>query len=333
MDPLLITTIAISFLATLIILPMWISRAKSEGMVGKDMQKLNKPEVAEGGGITVLFGIAIGILFYIAVRTFYFNQTNGEITRLFAILCSILIASMVGVIDDLMGWKKGLSKRLRIFIVLFAAIPLMVINAGVSSMSIPFIGSIDFGIWYALILIPLGVIGATTTYNFLAGFNGLEAGQGIIILSALTYVTYITGNAWLSIVSLAMVASLCAFWIFNKYPSKIFPGDVLTYSVGVMIAAIAILGNIEKIAVFFFIPYIIEFFLKLRGKLEIESFGTLKPDGSLEAPHKKVYGLTHVAMKFLKKIKPSGKVYEQEVVLLIHLFQIAVIVAGILIFL
>lgn len=330
MEPLILLTIFLSFFATFLILPYWIRRARTEKMVGKDMHKLDKREVAEGGGVCVLFGVSIGILLYIAIKTFYFGD-NSEIVPIFAMLCVILIGSIVGIIDDLLEWKKGLSKKIRIFVVFFAAVPLMVINAGVSSIAIPFLGTVNFGIWYALLLIPLGVIGVTTTFNFLAGYNGLEASQGIILLSSLAYVTYITGNAWLSVVALCMVAALFGFYIFNKYPAKIFPGDVLTYSVGALIASIAILGNIERIAVFFFIPYIIEVILKSRGRLNKESFGKIQPDGSLEKPYDKIYGLEHLAIVLLGKIKK--KVYEKDVVHLINLFQIIVIILGILIFL
>ena len=336
MDPLLTLTIIISFLVTFFVLPKWIARAKTEKMVGRDMHKLDKREVAEGGGISVLMGLSTGILFYIAVKTFFFNggHANGETTQIFAILAVILIAAIVGIMDDLLGWKKGLSKRLRIAIIFFAAIPLMVINAGTSSMVVPFFGTIDFGIFYALLLIPLGVIGATTTFNFLAGYNGLEAGQGMIILSGLAYVTYITGDRWLGLIALCAVASLFAFWLYNKYPAKIFPGDALTYSIGALIAAIAIMGNIEKIALFFFIPYIFEVVLKARGKLVKESFAKLNEhDGSLEKPYPKIYGLEHLAIVVLKKIKPSKKAYEREVVALINLVQLAIVVTGIAIFL
>ena len=127
-----------------------------------------------------------------------------------------------------------------------------------------------------------------------------------------------------------MVASLIAFYIFNKYPAKVFPGDILTYSIGALIASIAILGDIEKIAVFFFIPYIIETGLKLRGKLVKESFAKVNKDGSLEMPYKKIYGLEHLAILILKKTKPSKKVYEKDVVYLINGFQILIIILGFL---
>jgi len=328
MEPLILFSIFASFFCTYLILPFWIKKAKQIGLVWPDMNKFKRPKnVAGSGGIIILFGTSIGILLYMAINTFIFKNAFEILTPIFALLSVLFLSSLVGLIDDLFGWQKGgLSARSRIILVFFAAIPLMVINAGSSNVILPFIGLIELGILYPLIFVPLGVIGATTTYNCLAGYNGLEAGQGIIILSALAVVTYLTGNSWLSVVALCMVSSLIGFYIFNKNPAHVFPGDVLTYSVGAMIAGIAILGNIEKIAILFFIPYIIEFFLKVvRGKFKKYSFGKVNKDGSLEVPYKKIYGLEHLAIKILKKIKPSKKVYENDVVYLIHAFQIAII--------
>jgi UDP-N-acetylglucosamine--dolichyl-phosphate N-acetylglucosaminephosphotransferase len=214
--------------------------------------------------------------------------------------------------------------------VLFAAVPLMVINAGKHTMSIPFLGVVDFGLLYPLLLIPIGIVGATTTFNFLAGFNGLEAGQGVIILSALSLVAYLTGSSWLSLILLIMVVALLAFLIYNFYPAKVFPGDTLTYSIGGLIAISAILGNFEKIAVFFFIPYILEVILKSRGKLVKQSFGKINKDGSLDLLYPKIYGITHLAIFSLKKlgIKPT----EKKVVYFIWAFQILIVILGLIIF-
>jgi len=317
-------TIFISFFCTFFLIPFWIKRAEAEGLVGKDMHKQEKSKIAEAGGISVMFGFSVGILLYIAINTFYF-ENNLYLTPLFAILCVLFLSMILGAVDDLLGWKKGLGKKVRIAMLIFVAIPLMAINAGESEML-----GIEFGLLFPLILIPIGILGTTTTFNFLAGYNGLEAGQGILIISALAVVTFLNGNAWLSVVALCMVAALISFYIFNKYPAKIFPGDTLTYPVGALIGVMAILGNIEKIAIFFFIPYILEFFLKLRGGLKKESFAKLEKDGTLKMPYEKIYGLEHLAIKILKKTK--GRVYETDVVLCINGFQLLVITIGFLLF-
>lgn len=334
-ESMLLTTIFISFFCTFLIMPFWIKKAKQIGLVWEDMNKPGQlKNVAGSGGFVVVFGFILGVLLYIAIKTFYFQNDGITNSYLFALISVILLSSIVGIVDDLFGWQEGgLSIRSRLFMVLFAAIPLMVINAGESIINLPLFGSVNLGIIYPLILIPIGILGATTTFNFLAGYNGLEASQGMIILGALAYVTYVTGNSWLSIVALCMVASLFAFYIFNRCPAKVFPGDVMTYSVGALIAGIAILGNIEKIAIIFFLPYILETILKLRGKLKKQSFGKPNSDGSLEMPYDKIYGLEHLAIFLLKRIKKNKKVYENEVVYLINGFQILIIITGILLFL
>ena len=323
----MIIPLLISFFITLFLIPIWIKKAKQIGLIWEDMNKPEHPKnVAGSGGIIVLMAFIIGVLSYIAIITFYFQADN--IVKIFALLTTVIIASMIGFIDDLFGWVHGgLSAKFRIFLLIFAAIPLVVINAGESSMM-----GIQLGLLYPLFFVPLGIVGASTTFNILAGYNGLEAGQGIIFLGALSFVTWRIGESWLSLISLIMILGLISFYIFNKFPAKVFPGDVMTYSIGALIAVIAILGNVEKIAVFFFIPYILETVLKLRGKLKKASFGKTNKDGSLEMPYDKIYGLEHLAIFILKKIKRNGKVYERDVVYLINGFQIAIILLGIVLF-
>ena len=125
-----------------------------------------------------------------------------------------------------------------------------------------------------------------------------------------------------------MVGSLIAFYFYNHFPAKVFPGDSLTLTIGALIAGMAILGNFEKIAVIVFIPYIIEMVLKIRGKLKKESFGKPNLDGSLEMPYKKIYGLTHLGIFILKKFK--NKVYEKDVVYFIMGIQMIFILIGFL---
>jgi len=331
MEILLLMPVLISFILVLIILPKWIKKIRQVGILWEDMNKYNHPKnVASSGGIVVVIAFLIGVLCYIAIRTFVFND-GGMSLNIFSLLTVILILSIVGLTDDLLGWKHGgLSVRFRIFLSLIASIPLVVINAGTHIISLPLIGETNLGLIYPLALIPLGIAGATATYNFLAGFNGLEAGQGIIILSFLSFVAYLTDSAWLSIIGLCMVFSLLGFYLYNKVPARVFPGDVMTYAIGALIAGMAILGNFEKIAVFIFIPYILETGLKLRGKLKKHSFAIPQEDQSLEMPYGKIYGLTHLSLFLLKKFKKQ--VYEKDVVRSIFIFQIIICLIALIIF-
>jgi UDP-N-acetylglucosamine--dolichyl-phosphate N-acetylglucosaminephosphotransferase len=331
MEILLFMPLFISFIIAVYAIPKWIKKCREVGFLWADMNKVTKiKRVAASGGIIVVISFLLGVLSFVAIRTFIFKQID-ETTQIFALLTVILILSLVGFVDDVLGWTyRGLSIKFRLFLAFVAAIPLVVINAGSKIIALPFVGTMDLGIYYPLIFIPIGIAGATTTYNFLAGFNGLESGQGIIILSFLSLIAYLTGSLWISIIGLCMVAGLIVFYIYNKYPAKIFPGDVLTYSIGSLIAGMAILGNFEKIAVFVFIPYILETMLKLRGRLIKHSFAKVNEDRSLEIPYGKIYGLTHLSLFILKKYK--RKVYEKEVVRLIFIFQILICILAFIIF-
>jgi UDP-N-acetylglucosamine--dolichyl-phosphate N-acetylglucosaminephosphotransferase len=328
MEYLLLISILVSFILTAMVLPSWIKKCKNIGFVWEDMNKFGHPKnVAASGGIVVVMAFVLSVLFYVAMKTFVFGGSNFAL-EIFSLLSVILILGIMGLTDDLLGWHNhGLSMRLRLILAFVSSIPLVVINAGNHAMSIPFLGMVNFGIIYPLVLIPLGIAGVSTTYNFLAGFNGLESGQGILILSFLSFVAYATGSFWLSIIGLCMVGSLLVFYYYNKFPAKVFPGNALTYSIGALIATMAILGNFEKIAFVVFIPYIIEVFLKSRGGLKKHSFGKPNKDGSLNMPYNKIYGLEHLAIFILNKF---GKATEKKVTYLIFAFQIIFILLAFL---
>jgi UDP-N-acetylglucosamine--dolichyl-phosphate N-acetylglucosaminephosphotransferase len=332
MNPLLFLGLFVSLIATILVLPYWIKKCKITGLLWEDMNKYNHPKnVAGSGGIIVVFSFILGLLTYIAVQTFFFNEASTIRLQIFSLLSVILIVALVGLVDDLLGWKHGgLSSRFRVFLALMASIPLIVINVGHHTMSFPFIGPINLGWIYPIILVPLAIAATTTTYNFLAGFNGLEAGQGIIILSFLSFIAYITGSPWLAIVGLTMVASLIIFYTYNRCPARVFPGDILTYSIGALIGIMAILGNFEKVALFVFIPYILETFLKVRGKLKKYSFGIPDKKNNLTMPYNRIYGLTHLAIFILSKFKKQ--IRERDVVYFIFLFQIIICLISLLIF-
>jgi UDP-N-acetylglucosamine--dolichyl-phosphate N-acetylglucosaminephosphotransferase len=149
-----------------------------------------------------------------------------------------------------------------------------------------------------------------------AGYNGLEAGMGVIILSTLSYVAFIGGKPDAMILALCMDGALLAFLYFNWYPAKVFPGDTMTYSVGVLAASVAILGDMEKIAVILFVPYAVDFFLQLRCGFHFEAFAKVNEDGGLDLPGHGLYHLTHLALAVLKRVK--RKVYERDIVLFLY---------------
>ncbi len=162
--------ILLGFLLTIIFLPKWIRKCKQSGLLWEDMNKYSHPKnIAASGGIIVVMSFLIGVLSYIALGTFITSIPNTNVIDILALLCVILILALIGLVDDFLGWKHGgLSWRFRVFLAFVASIPLVVINAGEQVISLPFFGIVHLGLIYPLVLIPLGIAGATTTYNFLA---------------------------------------------------------------------------------------------------------------------------------------------------------------------
>jgi len=315
-------TIFLSFLITYFLTKIWIKTAKQYGLVGKDMNKHEKPEIPEAGGVAVVIGFCFALLSYIFIQTFYFGNGNN-IVFVFSLITAVLLTGFIGFIDDILGWKVGIKQKHKFLLTIPMTIPIIVVNAGQSIMNVPFLGTIDFGILYPLLIVPIGIVGATNGFNLLAGFNGLETGMGIIILSTLGYVVWVREIYWLFFIILMCIASLLGFFIFNKYPSKIFPGDTLTYTLGATIAIVAIFGNMEKIALILFFPYILELVLKLRSGLRAECFGIPDENNLLIPPSQNSYSLAHIIMKYLPKIFHRN-LKETEVVLFLYAFEILI---------
>ncbi len=330
---LLLVTIAISFLSTYIFAPYFIRFLRKAGIVGRDVNKLDKPEVAEMGAPVVVLGFLAGIFFYTWVNVFVFKETQHLISILSAI-STILIITIIGMFDDLsvlfkersVGKLKshkrvGLKQWQKPLLTLPAAIPLMAIMAGSSTMIFPIIGQINIGIFYPLLIVPLAVVGASNGVNLLGGINGLEASLGSMILVAMGIFSYINGSIAASFLAFSFAAALLAFLRFNWYPAKIFPGDSLLYAIGAVIATVAIIGNIERFALYVFGIFFIELLLKLRSRFKAENFGVVKSDGTLEAPYNKIYSLTHFAMKL-------GKFKEWQITLILAGIELVFIIVS-----
>jgi UDP-N-acetylglucosamine--dolichyl-phosphate N-acetylglucosaminephosphotransferase len=146
--------------------------------------------------------------------------------------------------------------------------------------------------------VPLAVVFASNAYNMLVGINGLETGMGVVAFGFLAIYAALNMRPEAAILASAAFSACLAFLVYNWYPARILPGDSLTYLLGAIFVAVAVVGNIEKFAALCFLPWILEFLLKARSRFRARSLGTLQKDGTLKAPYKKIYSLTHLMMRF-----------------------------------
>lgn len=328
MDMLLIICLFISFAFTFVLVGWWIGRAEKAGLMGIDMHKISRKRVAEIGGLPVFFGFVFGAMLYTGYRTFINGFTDFNV-EILGVLATVSLVCIIGIVDDILGWKLGLRQYQKPILCLFAALPMVMTQIGNSRVVLPFAGELELGILYFVVVVPFAISGAANAFNMLAGYNGLEAGMGAIILSTLGFVAWQSeGLGKVAMLAGIMAACLLAFLFFNWYPSRVFPGDTLTYTVGSLIAAVSILGNTEKLALFLFVPYFIEFLLKARGRWKKESFSRIDRNGFLILPYKKVYGLGHLVVKIKNGL--NSRVREKDVVvslLGLELFLAVIVIA------
>jgi len=249
----------VSFMATFLSVPWLIPKLKKAGLTGRDVNKPDKPEIPEMGGFAIVSGLSAGILLAIYMYTFYdVFDGNFQIKLVLASFCTVLIMAFVGVFDDLFDMHQFVKAVLP----LFAALPLVAVKAGITTMTFPFIGPVHLGILYTLLLIPIGVTGASNVANMLAGFNGLEAGMGSAACLSLAVIALALGKSEAAVMLVAMLGALLAFLYYNRHPSKVLIGDVGTLSIGAVIASAVIIGNYETAGIIVIIPYAIDFFIK-----------------------------------------------------------------------
>ena len=327
----------LSFGLTLFLTRRWIKSAKAAKLVGKDMNKPDYPSIPRSGGLVVAIVICFSLLIYIFLKTFSLvGSPSLHVVEAFAISATVLLAGFIGFIDDVLGWKEGLTQLQKVLLTIPIALPLTVMNVDQSVILLPFLGNVDLGLLYPLLVVPLGIIGSTNGFNLLAGYNGLETSMGMVIFAVFGFTGIIVGKLWITLIAFIVYACLLAFLAFNWYPAKVFPGNSFTYAIGALIATLAILGNMERIALWLFIPYFLEILLYLRARVidkmgDVQAFAKPNEDGSLEMPYKHIYDTTHLAIWFLKRVK--GKVYERDVVLFLIAVQVLIAISGVILLL
>jgi UDP-N-acetylglucosamine--dolichyl-phosphate N-acetylglucosaminephosphotransferase len=295
----------ITFSASLIFTDQLIKYCNTHKYLGKDKHKEGEPLVPLFGGIAVLFAIIIGMSFFI----FFFQPPNTNEFLIATI--AMTFVTLVGVLDDFSKQTNGLSQWLKPLLAGVGSITLLMTTLS-PVRHIPFFGAVVLP--YSLILLYVYIIftGASNMVNMLAGFNGLEAGMGLVYTTLFALYAGQSGNMFIFYLSIIVLAALFGFFYFNKYPSLIFPGDALTYLLGAYIGIVATLGGMEREAFFVSIPFFIEFILKLRSRFQAQSFcniekGRLRHEGP-------IYSLTHVVAKL--------KLSEQHSVVLLILFEL-----------
>jgi UDP-N-acetylglucosamine--dolichyl-phosphate N-acetylglucosaminephosphotransferase len=214
-----------------------------------DQHKVGKPLVPWGlGVIYVLFAtVYIFLVYFLGVN----KAANGVSAPLTLAVC-ILFGGFMGMLDDWIDLKW----RYKAFMPLIAALPLMYFAIANpltvrTSISMPFLGMVQFGSLYYFIIIPLIVMIVTNTINQLGGLNGLETICPAIILIGLTALSSQTAQ-------ILMIGPLIIWLILAalNFQGKIFVGNTGSFAIGLTIASFAVITDLKIPLVISILPYV-----------------------------------------------------------------------------
>ena len=289
----LIIVFAVGFTITMAIIPYLIKIMKRRGHIGIDIHKNLKTEVAESGGISIVIGSSFTSMFLIIFFPSFFNE-------ILIFVLTVVLSGLIGYIDD----RIKLRSRYKLILTIFTGTLIFLANyfgfIKIESPTIPFLGQLRLTIIYP-ILAPIIVTVFANTVNMLEGYNGEGSGTSIIALCSLFVCSIIWNSAEGVLFTVIALAILVPFYLYNKFPAKIFPGDVGTLSIGALFAGIALFGSLEA-AVFcallihifnsFYVLYSVKGFFESSEILENKSDVILLENDFIKASDEKDAALT-----------------------------------------
>lgn len=210
------------------------------------------------GGIIVIFSVVVPVLLWGDIRSTY----------ILLILFGTLVLSGVGFLDDYLKvvkkYPNGLIARYKLIgqvfvgLVIGSIIYLSPEFEGINSITtVPFLKDINFDFSYLYIPVVIFIVTATSNaVNLTDGLDGLAIGIIAIVMLALAFISYVSGNAiysdYLNIIYLpgageltvyvaALVGASLGFLWYNSYPAQVFMGDTGSLALGGAFGILAIL--------------------------------------------------------------------------------------------
>jgi len=247
-----------------------------------DQHKPNKPLIPNGLGVIYVL-VSVVYLFLI----FFFNvfdaarampQNGATLPLNLAALAPLILAvcilfgGFLGMLDDWMDLKW----RYKAFLPLIAAIPLSSFAYALglrTSLTVPFLFEINFGVYYYFIIVPVLVTIFTNTVNQLGGLNGLETICPAIVLVGLMAMSVSNANLlYVPLITWLVLAVL-------NFRGRIFVGNTGSFTIGMTLASFAIISDLKFDLAISLLPYIFNSCLILLAFFFYRKKGSLSFDG------------------------------------------------------
>ena len=193
-------------------------------------------------------------------------------------MLSLALTVILGNYDDLFDIRW----RHKVLIPGIASMPMLAVyylTYGVTHVVVPvqlepYLGSmVDLGWLYYAYMAAIAIF-CPNSINILAGINGIEVSQSLVIAFLLLlndllslYTTPETPVPHPAIdlhlfsiyLLLPFIGASLALWYHNWYPAKVFVGDTYCYFAGMVFAIVGILGHFSKTLLLLLMPQIINF--------------------------------------------------------------------------
>ncbi|TFF85558.1 MAG: hypothetical protein EU517_01470, partial [Promethearchaeota archaeon] len=314
----LVIIFSIGFIVTYMLVPITIRFMKRKHYVGYDIHKSTRPEIAESGGTSIVIGFSVVSILIMILFSDLFNEV-----LIFTL--TVILSGIIGFIDD----RIRLRSRYKVLLTVFTGAIIFVANFSgfidIESPVIPFLGRLRLTVIYPL-LVPIIVAVFANTVNMLEGYNGEGSGSCLIALIFLFVCGLLWNSAEAIIFTIGAISVILPFFLFNKYPAKVFPGDVGTLAMGSILACIALFASLEA-AVFcallvhvfnsFYVLYSVKGFFESSDILDKQSDVTLLKDDLIKASEH-----NEAALTLPRLILAKGPLKENRLVLNIYIISV-----------
>jgi len=275
----LFTIIGIAFLIIVLLSPIFIpflKRLKFGQSIREEGPKshLKKTGTPTMGGIVIILSVVITSLFMLSkIIGNPFTVETG------LILLVLLGYGLLGFIDDFIKvvLKRNLgltSKQKLIGQILIAIVFYLVLRTQEITTALAIPGTsleLELGLLYPVLIVFM-IVGTSNAVNLTDGLDGLVSGTAVIAFGAFGILAWsVVPQLEVAVFSMAIVGALLGFLVFNTHPAKVFMGDTGSLALGGVLAAIAIILQMEILLVIIGGVFVIE---TLSVMIQVVSFKT-----------------------------------------------------------
>lgn len=235
----------LSFIVVLIATPYSIKLANKIGAVDvpKDDRRMRKKAMPKLGGVAVIAGFLISVIYLITVMSIEgsINLFGEEeyFKKLIGILIGIIIITITGIIDDV----KTLKPLQKLAGQVLAAIVTVAFGVEIDQISIPILSGLGLTNEVSFVITVIWIVGITNAINLIDGLDGLSSGIALISCVSLLIIFALNNSPIIGILLItSLIGSLAGFLPFNFSPAKTFIGDTGSNFLGFILSIISILG-------------------------------------------------------------------------------------------